>query len=202
MPGEKQAIRRCDNAISAEHGRRYGTVPAAGEIELFGVRFTIIADSPPLQLIIFMSRDLPSSTRPSHPPIRFGAVCASLPCGRHAIGGYLSTLAQAGVGGGIRWAVACDPPVPNSGDCDRRTVADRIVHGRPLTPEQRRASQDRCDGRGQSFATGRTNAATQPGGLSDSWAILDNGRLGRPGSVANSFIASRGRQFAHEIRTW
>jgi len=118
-----------------------------------------------------------------------------------AIGGYLSTLHKrvlvVGSGG-----LSHDPPVPTLATATP-TVAERIVHGRPMTPEQRLARQTAVMDAARSFADGA--GELQP--LNPAWdqrflEILDNGRLDDLDQWSNSFIAHEGGNSAHEIRTW
>ena len=118
-----------------------------------------------------------------------------------AIGGYLSTLHKrvlvVGSGG-----LSHDPPVPTLATATP-TVAERIVHGRPMTSEQRLARQTAVMDAARSFADGA--GELQP--LNPAWdqrflEILDNGRLDDLDQWSNSFIAHEGGNSAHEIRTW
>src|SRR5271156_1691350 len=118
-----------------------------------------------------------------------------------AVGSYLATLNKrvlvVGSGG-----LSHDPPVPTMATATP-TVVERIVHGRPMTPEQRLARQTAVMDAARSFANGKSEL--QP--LNPAWDqrfldILDNGRLGDLDQWSNSFIAHEGGNSAHEIRTW
>jgi 2,3-dihydroxyphenylpropionate 1,2-dioxygenase len=67
------------------------------------------------------------------------------------VGGFLAALDRrvlvVGSGG-----LSHDPPVPTLKTADPKAL-DRIVHGMPMTPEQRRARQDRSPRRPR-FAAG------------------------------------------------
>ena len=118
-----------------------------------------------------------------------------------AIGSYLSTLRKRvlilGSGG-----LSHDPPIPTLATATP-TVVERIVHGRPMTSEQRLARQTAVMDAARSFADG--GSELQP--LNPAWdqrflETLDNGRLDDLDQWSNSFIAHEGGNSAHEIRTW
>ena len=118
-----------------------------------------------------------------------------------AIGSYLATLNKrvlvVGSGG-----LSHDPPVPTLATATP-AVVDRIVHGRPMTSEQRLARQTAVIDAARSFADG--GSELQP--LNPVWDhrfldILDSGRLDELDNWSNSFIAREGGNSAHEIRTW
>ena len=118
-----------------------------------------------------------------------------------AVGGYLATLNErvlvVGSGG-----LSHDPPVPTLATATP-AVVDRIVHGRPMTSEQRLARQTAVIDAARSFADG--GSELQP--LNPVWDhrfldILDSGRLDELDNWSNSFIAREGGNSAHEIRTW
>jgi 2,3-dihydroxyphenylpropionate 1,2-dioxygenase len=118
-----------------------------------------------------------------------------------AIGSYLATLNErvlvVGSGG-----LSHDPPVPTLATATP-AVVDRIVHGRPMTSEQRLARQTAVIDAARSFADGVSEL--QP--LNPVWDhrfldILDSGRLDELDNWSNSFIAREGGNSAHEIRTW
>jgi 2,3-dihydroxyphenylpropionate 1,2-dioxygenase len=118
-----------------------------------------------------------------------------------AVGGYLATLNErvlvVGSGG-----LSHDPPVPTLATATP-AVVDRIVHGRPMTSEQRLARQTAVIDAARSFADGVSEL--QP--LNPVWDhrfldILDSGRLDELDNWSNSFIAREGGNSAHEIRTW
>ena len=118
-----------------------------------------------------------------------------------AVGSYLATLNKRvlvmGSGG-----LSHDPPVPTLATATP-AVVERIVHGRPMTPEQRLARQTAVMDAARSFANGKSEL--QP--LNPAWdqrflAILDSGELDELDKWSNSFIAQEGGNSAHEIRTW
>jgi 2,3-dihydroxyphenylpropionate 1,2-dioxygenase len=118
-----------------------------------------------------------------------------------AVGSYLATLNErvllVGSGG-----LSHDPPVPTLATATPR-VAERIVHGRPMTSEQRLARQTAVIDAARSFADGESEL--QP--LNPAWdhrflEIVDAGRLAELDDWSNSFIAHEGGNSAHEIRTW
>jgi 2,3-dihydroxyphenylpropionate 1,2-dioxygenase len=118
-----------------------------------------------------------------------------------AVGSYLATLNErvlvVGSGG-----LSHDPPVPTLATATP-AVVDRIVHGRPMTSEQRLARQTAVIDAARSFADG--GSELQP--LNPVWDhrfldILDSGRLDELDNWSNSFIAREGGNSAHEIRTW
>ncbi len=118
-----------------------------------------------------------------------------------AVGSYLATLNKRvlvmGSGG-----LSHDPPVPTLATATP-TVVERIVHGRPMTPEQRLARQTAVMDAARSFADGGSELQA----LNPEWdqrflEILDSGRLDELDKWSNSFIAQQGGNSAHEIRTW
>jgi 2,3-dihydroxyphenylpropionate 1,2-dioxygenase len=118
-----------------------------------------------------------------------------------AVGSYLATLNKrvlvVGSGG-----LSHDPPVPTLATATP-AVVERIVHGRPMTPEQRLARQTAVINAARSFADG--GSELQP--LNPGWDrrfldILDSGELDELDTWSNSFIAQQGGNSAHEIRTW
>jgi 2,3-dihydroxyphenylpropionate 1,2-dioxygenase len=118
-----------------------------------------------------------------------------------AVGGFLATLGKrvlvVGSGG-----LSHDPPVPTLATATG-PVLDRIVQGRPMTPEQRMARQTAVMAAAKDFAGG--GDALRP--LNPAWdqsllEILDGGRLAELDRWSNSFITAEGGNSAHEIRTW
>lgn len=118
-----------------------------------------------------------------------------------AVGDYLSTLDKrvlvVGSGG-----LSHDPPVPTLATAPPAAL-DRIVHGRPITSEQRQARQVAVIDAAQSFAHGKS--AMQP--LNPDWdqaflELIDSGRLAEVDGWSNSWIAREAGNSAHEIRTW
>lgn len=118
-----------------------------------------------------------------------------------AVGSYLATLNKRvlvlGSGG-----LSHDPPVPTLATAPPAAL-DRIVHGAPMTPEQRTARQAAVSQAAQDFAHG--DSPLRP--LNPDWdhsllEILDEGRLTELDGWSNEFIAREGGNSAHEIRTW
>jgi 2,3-dihydroxyphenylpropionate 1,2-dioxygenase len=118
-----------------------------------------------------------------------------------AVGDYLSALDErilvVGSGG-----LSHDPPVPTLGTASP-AVVERIVHGRPMTSEQRQARQAAVIDAAHEFARGQSRL--QP--LNPEWdqsflEICDHGRLAELDNWSNSFITHEGGNSAHEIRTW
>ncbi len=110
-----------------------------------------------------------------------------------AVGSYLATLNKRvlvmGSGG-----LSHDPPVPTLATATP-AVVERIVHGRPMTPEQRLARQTAVMDAARSFADGGSELQA----LNPEWdqrflEILDSGQLDELDKWSNSFIAQRGRQ--------
>jgi 2,3-dihydroxyphenylpropionate 1,2-dioxygenase len=95
-----------------------------------------------------------------------------------------------------------DPPVPTLATAAGPT-RERIVHGRPLSPEQRRARQTAVMEAAHEFAHGRGGLAP----LNPDWDrgfldVVDSGRLAELDGWSNAFISNEGGNSAHEIRTW
>jgi 2,3-dihydroxyphenylpropionate 1,2-dioxygenase len=118
-----------------------------------------------------------------------------------AVGNYLASLDKRvlvlGSGG-----LSHSPPVPTLATAPP-PVLERIVHGRPMTPEQRQARQAAVIDAAKRFATG--DSGLQP--LNPAWdqrflAIIDGGWLSEFDQWSNSFVAHEGGSSAHEIRTW
>ncbi|HEY6819338.1 MAG TPA: 3-carboxyethylcatechol 2,3-dioxygenase [Mycobacterium sp.] len=118
-----------------------------------------------------------------------------------AVGSYLATLRKrvllVGSGG-----LSHDPPVPTLSTATPQVV-ERIVHGRPMTPEQRTARQTAVMDAAKSFAAGDSDLAPlNPEFDRQFLEIVDSGHLGDLDTWSNSFIANEGGNSAHEIRTW
>ncbi len=118
-----------------------------------------------------------------------------------AVGTYLATLDKRvlvlGSGG-----LSHSPPVPTLATAGPG-VLKRIVHGQPMTSEQRQARQAAVIDAAKSFAAGESGL--QP--LNPAWdhqflEIIDGGRLAELDHWSNSFIAHEGGSSAQEIRTW
>ena len=118
-----------------------------------------------------------------------------------AVGSYLATLGKrvllVGSGG-----LSHDPPVPTLSTATPQVV-ERIVHGRPMTPEQRSARQTAVMDAAKGFAAGESDLAPlNPEFDRQFLEIVDSGHLGDLDTWSNSFIANEGGNSAHEIRTW
>ncbi|HUH70330.1 MAG TPA: 3-carboxyethylcatechol 2,3-dioxygenase [Mycobacterium sp.] len=118
-----------------------------------------------------------------------------------AVGTYLATLDKRvlviGSGG-----LSHSPPVPTLATAPP-PVRERIVHGQPMTSEQRQARQAAVIDAAKRFAGGESEL--QP--LNPAWdhrflQIIDGGRLAELDQWSNSFIVYEGGGSAHEIRTW
>jgi 2,3-dihydroxyphenylpropionate 1,2-dioxygenase len=118
-----------------------------------------------------------------------------------AVGTYLATLGQRvliiGSGG-----LSHDPPVPTLATAAPAALG-RIVHGNPMTPEQRQARQVAVMDAAREFAAGQ--GSLRP--LNPDWdhaflELLDSNRLADVDAWSNSWIAQEAGNSAHEIRTW
>jgi 2,3-dihydroxyphenylpropionate 1,2-dioxygenase len=118
-----------------------------------------------------------------------------------AVGGYLAGLDRRvlvmGSGG-----LSHSPPVPTLATAPA-AVLPRIVHGVPMTTEQRQARQAAVMEAARSFASGESDL--QP--LNPAWdhrflEVVDAGRLDELDRWSNSFVLHEGGSSAHEIRTW
>lgn len=118
-----------------------------------------------------------------------------------AVGQHLATLGTRvlilGSGG-----LSHDPPVPQRATAPP-PVLERIVHGRPMTTEQRQARQTAVVAAAREFAAGQ--GPLQP--LNPDWdrqflELIDSGRLAAVDSWTNSEITRTAGNSAHEIRTW
>lgn len=118
-----------------------------------------------------------------------------------AVGGFLATLDQRvlvlGSGG-----LSHSPPVPTLATAAPAQL-ERIVHGRPLSTEQREARQAQVIEAARNFAGGAGDL--QP--LNPAWDqrfldIVDSGHLADLDRWSNTFVTQEGGGSAHEIRTW
>jgi 2,3-dihydroxyphenylpropionate 1,2-dioxygenase len=118
-----------------------------------------------------------------------------------AVGTYLATLGRrvlvVGSGG-----LSHDPPVPTLATAPPAALG-RIVHGAPMTPEQRHARQVAVMEAAHAFAHG--DSPLQP--LNPDWdhaflELLDNNRLAEVDDWSNGWIEQEAGHSAHEIRTW
>jgi 2,3-dihydroxyphenylpropionate 1,2-dioxygenase len=118
-----------------------------------------------------------------------------------AVGSFLATLDKRvlliGSGG-----LSHSPPVPTLATAPE-AVLQRIVHGVPMTSEQRQARQTAVMDAARNFAGGESQL--QP--LNPAWdqrflEIIDAGRLAEFDHWSNSSVLHEGGGSAHEIRTW
>ena len=118
-----------------------------------------------------------------------------------AVGSFLASLDKRvlvmGSGG-----LSHDPPVPTLATATPQVV-ERIVHGRPMTPEQRSARQTAVMEAAKTFAAGESALAPLNPEFDQKFLeIIDSGRLDDLDKWSNAFIAGEGGNSAHEIRTW
>ncbi|WP_374159297.1 3-carboxyethylcatechol 2,3-dioxygenase [Mycobacterium sp. G7A2] len=118
-----------------------------------------------------------------------------------AVGRHLATLGRRvlviGSGG-----LSHDPPVPTLATAPPAAL-QRIVHGVPMTDEQRQARQTAVVEAAREFAAGA--GALAP--LNPSWDhafldLLDTERLAEIDGWDNAWIAEQAGNSAHEVRTW
>ena len=118
-----------------------------------------------------------------------------------AVGRHLATLGRrvlvVGSGG-----LSHDPPVPTLATAPPAAL-ERIVHGAPMTEEQRQARQAAVISAAREFAAGQ--GALAP--LNPFWDhafldLLDTGRLAEVDAWDNRWIAEQAGNSAHEVRTW
>jgi len=118
-----------------------------------------------------------------------------------AVGTFLATLGKRvlvlGSGG-----LSHDPPVPTLATAPPAAL-NRIVHGQPMTPEQRQARQAAVMDAAREFAEG--HGPLQP--LNPDWdhaflELLDSNRLPDVDAWPNGWIEQEAGHSAHEIRTW
>jgi len=118
-----------------------------------------------------------------------------------AVGSYLATIDKRvlvmGSGG-----LSHDPPVPTLATATP-PVVQRIVHGRPMTAEQRSARQTAVMEAARDFTAGTSPLKKlNPDFDQQFLEIVDSGNLTELDTWSNAFIASEGGNSAHEIRTW
>lgn len=118
-----------------------------------------------------------------------------------AVGGYLASLDQrvlvVGSGG-----LSHDPPIPTLATATPQ-IMERIVHGRPMTTEQRSARQTAVMEAARAFVGGESPLRPLNPEFDEKFlAIVDSGQLDELDSWSNAFIAGEGGNSAHEIRTW
>ncbi|MCZ0729721.1 3-carboxyethylcatechol 2,3-dioxygenase [Mycolicibacterium iranicum] len=118
-----------------------------------------------------------------------------------AVGAYLATLGKrvlvVGSGG-----LSHDPPVPTLATAPPAAL-ERIVHGAPMSAEQRQARQTAVIEAAREFASGQGGLAP----LNPDWDrafldLLDTGRLAEVDVWDNGWIAAQAGNSAHEVRTW
>lgn len=118
-----------------------------------------------------------------------------------ALGDFLATLGKrvlvVGSGG-----LSHDPPVPTLATAPPAAL-ERIVHGMPMTPEQRQARQLAVMDAAQAFAHG--HSPLQP--LNPEWdaaflELIDGNRLAEVDGWSNDWIEREAGHSAHEVRTW
>jgi 2,3-dihydroxyphenylpropionate 1,2-dioxygenase len=118
-----------------------------------------------------------------------------------AVGEFLATLDKrvlvVGSGG-----LSHDPPVPTLATAPPAALG-RIVHGEPMSTEQRAARQTAVIAAAHDFAHGES--PLQP--LNPDWdqallELLDANRIGDVDGWSNSWIAAEAGNSAHEVRTW
>ena len=118
-----------------------------------------------------------------------------------AVGRHLATLGRRvlviGSGG-----LSHDPPVPTLATAPPAAL-QRIVHGVPMTDEQRQARQTAVVAAAREFASGAGSLAP----LNPAWDhafldLLDSQRLSEVDAWDNGWIAEQAGNSAHEVRTW
>lgn len=118
-----------------------------------------------------------------------------------AVGDFLGTLGKrvlvVGSGG-----LSHDPPVPTLATAPPAALG-RIVHGEPMSPEQRTARQSAVISAAHDFAHGES--PLQP--LNPDWdhallELLDTNRVADVDRWSNAQIAAEAGNSAHEVRTW
>jgi 2,3-dihydroxyphenylpropionate 1,2-dioxygenase len=118
-----------------------------------------------------------------------------------AVGSYLATLDKrvliVGSGG-----LSHDPPVPTLATAPP-SARGRIVHGEPISTEQRAARQTAVIAAAHDFAHGESSLRP----LNPDWdhallELLDTNRVAEVDAWSNAWIAREAGNSAHEIRTW
>ena len=118
-----------------------------------------------------------------------------------AVGDFLGTLDKrvlvVGSGG-----LSHDPPVPTLATAPPAALG-RIVHGEPMSAEQRSARQNAVISAAHDFAHGES--PLQP--LNPDWdhallELLDTNRIADVDGWSNTWIAAEAGNSAHEVRTW
>jgi 2,3-dihydroxyphenylpropionate 1,2-dioxygenase len=118
-----------------------------------------------------------------------------------AVGDFLATLGKRvlvlGSGG-----LSHDPPVPTLATAPPAALG-RIVHGEPMSTEQRAARQTAVMTAAHEFAHGQS--PLRP--LNPDWdhallELLDTNRVADVDAWSNTWIATEAGNSAHEVRTW
>jgi 2,3-dihydroxyphenylpropionate 1,2-dioxygenase len=118
-----------------------------------------------------------------------------------AVGEFLATLGKRvlviGSGG-----LSHDPPVPTLATA-ALAARGRIVHGEPMTTEQRAARQSAVMAAAHDFAHGESPLRA----LNPDWdrallELLDTNRVAEVDAWSNAWIATEAGNSAHEVRTW
>ncbi|WP_293237875.1 3-carboxyethylcatechol 2,3-dioxygenase [Mycolicibacterium sp.] len=118
-----------------------------------------------------------------------------------AIGHFLTTLGArvlvVGSGG-----LSHDPPVPTLATAPAAALG-RIVHGEPMTVEQRGARQSAVMAAAHEFAHGASSLRP----LNPDWdhallELLDSNRVADVDGWSNAWITAEAGNSAHEVRTW
>jgi 2,3-dihydroxyphenylpropionate 1,2-dioxygenase len=118
-----------------------------------------------------------------------------------AVGDFLGTLGKrvlvVGSGG-----LSHDPPVPTLATAPPAALG-RIVHGEPISAEQRAARQNAVISAAHDFAHGES--PLQP--LNPDWdhdllELLDTNRVADVDGWSNTWIAAEAGNSAHEVRAW
>ncbi|ORW13917.1 3-carboxyethylcatechol 2,3-dioxygenase [Mycolicibacter longobardus] len=95
-----------------------------------------------------------------------------------------------------------DPPIPTL-ETAPPVTRDRILHGTPMSPEQRSARQDAVIAAARDFVAGTNDLAPLNPEFDQRFlSILDSGSLDNLADWSNSYITEAGGGSAHEIRTW
>lgn len=118
-----------------------------------------------------------------------------------AVGSFLRGLDQRvlviGSGG-----LSHDPPVPTLNSAPPAAL-ERIVHGKPMTPEQRQARQQAVMAAAREFAdTGAGCRALNPEWDRSFLDLVDNARFAELDGWRNEWISQQAGGSAHEVRTW
>ena len=122
-----------------------------------------------------------------------------------AIGEFLATLGKrvlvVGSGG-----LSHDPPVPTLATAPPAAL-ERIVHGAPMSAEQRAARQTAVIAAAHDFAHGSVHGKSTLQPLNPDWdhaflELLDTNRLADIDAWDNGWIAGQAGNSAHEVRTW